>query len=64
MGTQNKGQQGDLRNIRHQKQGSPVVRGNLQALGSTEDKMEGEKKVVQKLSSKSAQIKMFVHYGA
>jgi len=53
MGTQNKGQQGDLRNIRHQKQGSLVVRGNLQALGSTEDKMEGGKKVGQKLSSKA-----------
>lgn len=52
---QNKGHQGDLRNVRHQKPGGPVVRGNLQTLGSMEDKMKENKMMRDKLSSKSAQ---------
>jgi len=56
LGTRNKGQQDDLRNVRHHKLGDPVVRGKLQALGSMEeDKMRVENMVGGKLSSKSAQ---------
>ena len=42
-------------NVRHQKPGGPIVRGNLQTLGSIEVKMKENKMVRDKLSSKSAQ---------
>ena len=42
-------------NVRHQKPGGPIVRGNLQTLGSMEVKMKENKMVRDKLSSKSAQ---------
>jgi len=51
LGTGNKGHKGDLRNIRHQKQGGPVVRGDSPTVVSMEEKMMGQNK----LSSKSAQ---------
>ena len=42
-------------NVRHQKPGGPIVRGNLQTLGSMEDKVKEKNMMRDKLSSKSAQ---------